>query len=475
MWDLSLPGYKYLGPGNSLDKGEPTNYNDFIAYIHDIEYGKIIEKGGNPYLLWSEADAKAYRDFTTSDYGGALGKAFFGLKKVAYDAGLISKFELEKTSAPTLQGMPRFRPEKGPFQEFGIDSSGKATKRKVSDNIEPTDPETKKIKRDTPMPTTSESDVPMGEARAGTLAMSGGASKVSKETPVSPYPTLNYGLQETHTTILPYRSYCSLVLGGNSTLNYAGQKLELRLNGIWDPIITNIETTFNGTTNGFYSVPIIQASGSAARTNNGSFPIVMGTDPITGEGPAWRAYWARFYQYYTVLGCKYKICISSADANNTSELLIGYEYDGYTSSSGNVLPDATLGELFALKGIKYAKVQPKGTDSLTDGKDTIIEGEYTPGQVRRNIQNDGDVKLWTSTETAAVPTYTESLHMRFYKAPLNAESASTISAANIEIQMDYIVQFKDLKTTARYPITGATAISPSLPTDALVVSSGTAP
>ena len=25
MWDLTLPGYKYLGPFNSLDKGVPEN------------------------------------------------------------------------------------------------------------------------------------------------------------------------------------------------------------------------------------------------------------------------------------------------------------------------------------------------------------------------------------------------------------------------------------------------------------------
>lgn len=92
MWDLSLPGYKYLGPGNPLDKGEPNNANDWVAYFHDIGYGKIIEAQGNPYLLWSHADAEAYSKFTVKDYGGALAKGYFGLKKLAYDAGIISGF-----------------------------------------------------------------------------------------------------------------------------------------------------------------------------------------------------------------------------------------------------------------------------------------------------------------------------------------------------------------------------------------------
>lgn len=36
--DLTLPGYNYLGPGNSLNKGEPTNKADALAEIHDKEY-----------------------------------------------------------------------------------------------------------------------------------------------------------------------------------------------------------------------------------------------------------------------------------------------------------------------------------------------------------------------------------------------------------------------------------------------------
>lgn len=99
MIDLSLPGYKYLGPGNRLDKGVPNGYNDFVAFLHDHGYNIIINRGGNPYLQWSEADAAAYRSFdATADIGGALGKFFFGLKQKAYQAGLISKFELGKLS-----------------------------------------------------------------------------------------------------------------------------------------------------------------------------------------------------------------------------------------------------------------------------------------------------------------------------------------------------------------------------------------
>lgn len=40
---LTLPGYKYLGPGNSLNRGPPVNDLDAAAKRHDEQYHKITE------------------------------------------------------------------------------------------------------------------------------------------------------------------------------------------------------------------------------------------------------------------------------------------------------------------------------------------------------------------------------------------------------------------------------------------------
>lgn len=40
---LTLPGYKYLGPGNSLNRGVPVNKLDSAAKTHDEKYHKITE------------------------------------------------------------------------------------------------------------------------------------------------------------------------------------------------------------------------------------------------------------------------------------------------------------------------------------------------------------------------------------------------------------------------------------------------
>ncbi|CAB3226821.1 unnamed protein product [Arctia plantaginis] len=39
----TLPGYKYLGPGNSLNRGTAVNALDSAAKKHDEKYHKITE------------------------------------------------------------------------------------------------------------------------------------------------------------------------------------------------------------------------------------------------------------------------------------------------------------------------------------------------------------------------------------------------------------------------------------------------
>nr|QKN88767.1 MAG: capsid protein [Dependoparvovirus sp.]QKN88773.1 MAG: capsid protein [Dependoparvovirus sp.] len=77
-----LPGYKYLGPFNSLDKGEPVNEADAAALEHDKAYDKELEEGKNPYLTFNKADEKFMSDLKDDrSFGGNLAKALFQAKK----------------------------------------------------------------------------------------------------------------------------------------------------------------------------------------------------------------------------------------------------------------------------------------------------------------------------------------------------------------------------------------------------------
>lgn len=85
------PGYRYLGPGNSLDVGDPTNEADALAREHDIAYQAILEAGGRPYTQWSDADQEFFQNLRVNDIPTAVAKGLFGLKKGLNRAGLIGR------------------------------------------------------------------------------------------------------------------------------------------------------------------------------------------------------------------------------------------------------------------------------------------------------------------------------------------------------------------------------------------------
>lgn len=56
-----LPGSKYIGPGNEMNKGKPVDEADANAYQHDVDYDNYIKKGHKArdvYLGYSDADRR---------------------------------------------------------------------------------------------------------------------------------------------------------------------------------------------------------------------------------------------------------------------------------------------------------------------------------------------------------------------------------------------------------------------------------
>lgn len=80
---LVFPGYKYLGPGNSLNKGAPNNLDDQIAYDHDVEYDRAQSDSDV-----RAADWKAIQRFGKSASQGGLGG-------ILGTVGLGSKYAIE--------------------------------------------------------------------------------------------------------------------------------------------------------------------------------------------------------------------------------------------------------------------------------------------------------------------------------------------------------------------------------------------
>lgn len=283
---------------------------------------------------------------------------------------------------------------------------------------------------------------------------------VSKETPVLNIQP-RFGLQETHTCTLPVTFWLSAAGMDHSS----PVRLQLRMNSCYAPVITAITTPTAGATvtKGMFNKIIPQRPGTL------QFGGITQNYPTVYNGvvtPAWREYFDTLYDLYVVKECHWKVTLQNVQENGACEQLVGWGYDNFgTSSAGNVFPDTmNLTDALSLPDINWKIVENYNTNNGPE--QIIIQDSWWPGKVKRNAKNDDDVKTWTATQTT--PTdWTEALTMMFWKAPFNHNEGS-LSGFKIQVQMKYVVQFKDLKVQARYPTASASStLVQTLPTDAL--------
>ena len=236
------------------------------------------------------------------------------------------------------------------------------------------------------------------------------------------------------------------------------------MNAPWDMLDVKMEAT--STAAGFANY--LQRPNLTPGTGWGqSFPETFTANATEAtERPAWREYWVQLYDYYTVLGCEYEIIIKNpikemipieqgtagttgthAYAKLSSDIQCAVQFDTYSNNAtttGNVMPLTRYSESRAFKNLKWYRIHD-------DGGEVTIRGTYRPGDAKRNIINDGDVQTWTKT-TTTLPNLKEILTLNFWQHPFND---SQYGAVNMEINLKYIVQFKDLKLQARYPNTAS--------------------
>ena len=462
------PGYKYLGPGNDLNRGKPTNAADALAKQHDILYDALLKAGANPYTQWSDADQEFFSHLKVNDIPTAIAKGLFGFKKGLHKVGLISKASLSKMPSkrkanqqggrdeatnPALRGAIRQilttldgnirdadgHEDRGPFGSEGfINSEDTPTNNEpfqpVIDRSPPNDggpmslsdllpsaEDAEEFERDM-----SNIDVPMdgGDEQPETMALRAGGTPgnpVSKETPISRYPSLTYGLQETHTTILPWCGYIATTGMTHGVPNV----LELRMTQPFDMIATTLQGLAAGAAWGkdFYVVPYNNSNTRDAATAP-TFPSTLDSGPATTEKASWWEYWRKFYEYYTVLGCEYEIFIDNPNETRGTDVVVGWDFNAYSdtaTASGNKTPqNQTLAVMKQYKGIQWRTVE-QCSNQINQKRQIMIKGTYKPGQTRRNIVNDGDVKTWAKTNNGGTPdspTLKEFLTLYFYRHEL---------------------------------------------------------
>lgn len=509
------PGYDNLGPGNDVRIGPAgRSEGDVVARTHDIEYGEEEERGVDPYWNWVDADEEFLRDIPIEGPSTLVAKGLFSAKKVGKNIGLIGDMSGYKKRQTNLKAMPnkitrKSKPKakakrKSPWEEgeehraareeqakrwreaFGNRPGEREhdaqvlamlaqeetkedvepepwenfTMQDVQDGWNAANPVSESVAN---LPGNAEAmaenggeDVDMGES----AMRSSGTNPQSKETAISPYPTLTYGLQETHTTILPFTYWFSAAC--TSTVTPSVHKI--RLNSVYDFVltaVTSLAESAQPTPGACHNRPIGPNGTGAFNT----FPATINNGTVV-ETPWWRNYWSQLYEYYTVLGCEYEIIIQCPQTSSGHQAMVGYTIDAYSTTAtetGNITPSVGLAEAMSLKGMNFKVLESaRAEDGDNDVK--VIRGRYKPGSAKRNIVNDGDVKTWTktplngSTSETWTPALTESLNLFFWRGPFAHVQGGSVgdqqfTSVNVQVGLKWIVQFKDLRDMARYPRT----------------------
>lgn len=432
MWDLTLPGYRYLGPGNKLNKGDPKGVSDSAARTHDVGYDLIQKGGHNPYIRWSDADQRFIDEASSWDIGGFLGKQWFRKKKVLYNLGLLGK-----------------------RVNVGRDKQDEAVKKIKGASGQPiTLREWNKSKDPVSLPdSTSTTQAAMTD---GDGSGNGGGNK---ETPIdNPYVVYRGPPDYTFASLPWIYEYSA-----QETDRFATDYI-FRMTSPYDCRLETTTTDINvgvGTAN--------------VRTESESL-----------QRPArWFNYYAGIYSYYHVVSCQYHVTIE----NMKTEHLHAYcmFYNETQPPTG-----ATNHDMQLWRGVKYHRLTPfaaavnttsnsekadfVGDDEYDEGMGTnpnshpyetsnhiyhpgrsscTFSGEYRPGQFRREIRLDNDVENWTAVTTN--PSLPEKLLIRLKpdNEGINDNSLTTFGddlTYRIKVNLNYLVEFKELKDGLRWPV-----------------------
>jgi hypothetical protein len=423
MWDLTLPGYKYLGPGNKLNKGKPRSKADAVAKAHDIEYEKLLQLGKNPYTNWNKADEKFMNNVNLNEYGGLAGYGFFGLKRAAHIAGLIGSVQNHKrlrTVPPTIKTRANLRG---------------ATAKEIES-------------------TSLTNLTSMAEANGGS-----GQDAGLKETQIdNPYVVYRGP---------PDYTFCSLPYSEtrmNFYSNVSSADHIFRMTSVYDCRLESANVDINTGAGNQYVYEEAESSQRKAR---------------------WFDFYSGLYNYYHVVGCQYNVFIENlcgepmwvyqmfyndeqpnvGATNQDMQLWPGVKYKyldrRYLAiGSGGYME---TGDLRLNEEINETTTTTQTTSSYEDGNHVsnnarskcVFSGEYKTGDYKREIRLDSLVENWTAVTTN--PGLPEKLLIRVKpvsdRVNLNSSTdAGDLMRYKIQVKLNYLVEFKELKASLRYPV-----------------------
>ena len=436
----------YCGFGG---QGVPQHQVDRLCEQHDNDYDIIIKSGKDPYTNYNWADEKFLKGIyeitpeSKREYVLKMASnAVFRAKRVfaSNDESLLNSPKPSKADPPTIQ----------PKRKATAKLNGNPPKMRRTDDNEDVD-----------MDQTDNSGKQVALFRSG--GDSSGQSVLSNgETPITRQRP-HYGMQDTTTVVLPHTMYFSAVTydGGVPSDGQKPTEFEIRLNSPYNYFMSQIGTDPAG---GAGCAP-----GLFRRKPSNFVPAEWTIDTYpssaagsgTNEVAQWRTFYEKLYDKYTQLGVEYDVTFYNPINSEAQHVAIAWGIDSYSvANGGRTFPGGRpAAEMEFWPGIHWAMVKSRA-DGSDDNRYAHIKGYYKPGQVDRNVDNDEDVKTWTSV--GAVPTLIERLRFFLFPGAMNVGEHNI--PLMVRVQMRFIVQYKQIKESVMYPA-GQTAFALNIPTD----------
>lgn len=445
-YDLTLPGYNYLGPFNDLNKGKPTTESDAAALRHDTS-----KDYQDPwaYLYYNDADEDLLKDLKgKSDYGAKLASIYFTWKKHTMPR-LKKKNDVYYTKKrPNSQSPedPERKRLRGPYSDIDSNPIVNVHDRRGGTLIPEKDMESAGTSEDVEVAT----DLMAMRSGGG----GGGASAVAHETEVTIPRSITYGFPDTWTCVLPLNLSFQIICEGPKR----PAMLSVRMNSIYDCIANGASSVYSGTVSASSTFgSLIGTTATNATTNDSYINSNTGKSNLTtgNQQPAWRPFFEAHYDKYHVMGCEWELSTRLSFPESNAHRIRGALATMYHGKEIPPVDGITLADMLYWKNLDQVDyVLPESAVTPMGSVATHIQGRYRPGQHKREVREDAEAKTWT--DTGANPTLQENLAIYFCEAPLSwTPLADDIANASLSYQcfltLKYIVQWKDLKLAWQYP------------------------
>lgn len=445
-----LPGYKYLGPFNSINKGTPSNPTDQAALVHDNDYYHLEKAKKKPKLQYSEADDTFLESIKNEkDWGASIARWVFNKKKKLAEHGTLTDLRPTKwaKAGETKNDASLFL------------SPERVKKKPGKKGISPEDKKKPTIKNAEPRSRAAEGQ---RNIMAKQVATGSGLEAGLSETPIDAVSQVHRGPA----------NYCFASLPHHELVNIATTAYTIditrRMTSCYDTNVSGTSTDYN--------------AGAGTATYLG--PVADSADASASKA-RWFDYYAGIYKYYHVVSARWKMTIENHNndmlwchwmyhndvsppvgATNLDILnwqgvhsnLIGSHAVAITSAGiterndepANAANDEDQAAVTTANYETGNHVTRRGPAPIC-----ILSGEYQPGDYNREIRLDSEVENWTLT--TANPALTERLTFRFknwnegigdndalsYDRPLNF---------TYRYEIEYLVEFKELKDGLIWPV-----------------------